>query len=118
MHTYVPTLVRILGRPNKVYIRRAEKCLQVIIHNCHVPSILIHLRNGLDERSEHCKRASASALGECVENWEVSRWSGKDLELLELCVRKMATDKDAQVRKTGKAVWANFAEIWPERVDE
>jgi hypothetical protein len=30
----------------------------------------------------------------------------------------MATDKDAEVRQTGKRVWAMFTEYWPERVDE
>jgi hypothetical protein len=115
---YVAQLVKLLGRPNKVYLKRAERCMSTIISNCPLPAIIPHLRIGLDDRSETCKRLSATSIELAIREWDVDRWHDKDLEVLERCIRKMATDKDAQVRKTGKGVWASFQEIWPERVDE
>jgi len=38
--------------------------------------------------------------------------------VLEEALRKMATDKDPEVRQISKRVWARFSEGWPERVDE
>jgi hypothetical protein len=114
----LPPLVRLLARPNKVYLKRAEKCLSTIISNCPLPSIILHLRNGLDDKSDACKRAAATAIVFALERWDAARWHERDLELLELCVRKMASDKDAQVRKTGKEVWGIFQETWPQRVEE
>lgn len=118
IHLYLPPLIRLLARPNKVYLKRAEKCLQTIIVHCPLPNILIHLRNGLDDKSDACKRASAIGVERAVLEWDHSIWNEKGLEVLELCIRKMATDRDADVRKTGKRVWAHFMEVWPERVDE
>lgn len=114
---YLPPLVRLLARPNKIYIKRAEKCLLTIISHCPIPSILVHLRSGLDDRADSCKRSCATSIEATIHEWERSRWHERDLELLELCVRKMATDRDAEVRKTAKRVWGLFVETWPERVE-
>lgn len=42
----------------------------------------------------------------------------KGVVILEEALRKMATDKDPEVRQISKRVWARFREVWPERVDE
>lgn len=118
VHLYLPPLIRLLARPNKVYLKRAEKCLTTIISNCHSPHILIHLRNGLDDKSDPCRRASAEGIERMTVEWDRARFGERDLEILEFCLCKMATDRDAEVRKTAKRVWARFAEVWPERVDE
>lgn len=115
---YLPPLVRLLARPNKVYFKRAERCLATIIQHCHLPIILTHLRIGLDDRSDQCKRASGIGIETTLVHWDGPRWHEKDLDVLEDCVRKMATDRDSEVRKTGKRVWAQFCELWPERVEE
>ncbi|TXT10770.1 hypothetical protein VHUM_02275 [Vanrija humicola] len=118
VHLYLPPLIRLLARPNKVYLKRAEKCLLTIISHCPLPTILIHLRGGLDDKSDMCRRASGVAIERSVELWDRTRWHDKDLEILELCMRKMATDRGAEVRKTAKRVWALFADDFPERVEE
>ncbi|KAL7423510.1 hypothetical protein Q5752_001090 [Cryptotrichosporon argae] len=115
---YLPPLVRLLARPNKVYLKRSEKCLATIITHCQLPSILVHLRGGLDDRSDQCKRACAGGFERAVTEWPREIWSDKEVETLEACVRKMATDRDAEVRKIAKRVWGRFMEVWPERVEE
>lgn len=42
----------------------------------------------------------------------------KGVLVLEAALKKMATDKDPEVRQISKRVWARFNEVWPERVDE
>lgn len=118
VNVYVPPLIRLLARPNKVFIKRASKCLETIISHCQLPILIVHLRNALDDRSDQCKRSSAAAIQQAVDQWEVNVWHDKDMATLEFCVQKMAKDKDAEVRKTGKTLWAVFQEIWPERVAE
>lgn len=115
---YLPPLIRLLARPNKVYLKRAKSCLSKIITNCPLPNILPHLRNGLDDKSDECKRSAATAIEQAIDEWDRARWHERDLELLEVCLRKMAADKDAKVRQTGKKVWAQFQDVWPERVEE
>ncbi|GMK58439.1 hypothetical protein CspeluHIS016_0504710 [Cutaneotrichosporon spelunceum] len=99
VHLYLPPLVRLLARPNKVFFKRSES-------------------HGLDDRSDQCKRAAAVGIESAMAQWDPRRWPDKDLDLLELCVRKMATDRDGEVRKTARRVWGLFSELWPERVED
>ncbi|KAK4686217.1 hypothetical protein P7C73_g3911, partial [Tremellales sp. Uapishka_1] len=114
---YLPPLIRLLARPNKVYLRRAEKCLATIITHCPLPSLIPILRVGLEDKNDVCRRSSAAGIERMALEWDRSVW-GKGIKEFEVCLRKMGGDKDAEVRKTGKRVWAAYSEEWPERVDE
>ena len=45
-------------------------------------------------------------------------WGEKVLGILEEGLKRMATDKDAEVRQTSKRVWAQYQQTWPDRVEE
>lgn len=53
-----------------------------------------------------------------LKEWPVELWTEKWLVILEESLKKMATNKDPDVRKAGKNVWALFMDAWPERVNE
>ena len=53
-----------------------------------------------------------------MNEWDIEVYTERSLVALEEGLRRMATDKDAEVRQTGKRVWGKFMELWPERVDE
>ena len=114
---YLEPLVRLLGRPNKVFLKRAEKCLMTIISRCHIVSIAVELRKGLNDEAAICRRGCAAGLERTLDEWEKELWDPK-ISVLEDAMRKMATDKDPEVRRTGKAIWLKYTEIWSERVDE
>ncbi|TYJ52628.1 hypothetical protein B9479_006760 [Cryptococcus floricola] len=116
-HLYLETIVTLLGRPNKVYLRRTEKCLATIISNCHLPVIVQELRKGLDDNAAACRKGCAVAIDRALQEWPYDLWNDKWLKVLEGCIKKMGADKDLQVRETGREVLALFAEAWPERVD-
>ncbi|OCF30647.1 hypothetical protein I316_07695 [Kwoniella heveanensis BCC8398] len=117
VHLYLEPLVQLLGRPNKVFLKRAEKCLLTIITHCQIPTILLELRRGLDDNAATCRKGCSIGLERTIIEWPKEIWSEKGLTVLEESVRKMATDKDPEVRQTGKRVWALFMDIWPERVE-
>ncbi|WVQ74733.1 hypothetical protein IAR50_004337 [Cryptococcus sp. DSM 104548] len=117
-HLYLEPIITLLGRPNKVYLRRTEKCLATIISNCHLPVIVQELRKGLDDNAAACRKGCAVAIDRALQEWPYELWNDKWLKMLEECVRKMGADKDPQVRETGREVLSLFAEAWPERVDD
>ena len=115
---YLDPLIKLLGRPNKVFIRRAEHCLGEIISNCHIVSIIYELKKGLESDAPTGRRGCAAAMVKAVQQWPLEVWGEKGVRWLEDGIRRMGGDKDAEVRATGKVVWGLFAEQWPERVDE
>ena len=115
---YFEPLVKLCGRPNKVVLKRVEKCLSTIIANCHLPNILIELRKGLGDEAATCRRLCSIGIERALAEWETEVWTEKSLLALEEGLRRMATDKDPEVRQTGKRVWAGYMASWPERVDE
>ena len=117
---YLPPLLQLLGRPNKVVLKRTEKCLSTIITNCHIPSILLELNKGLVDEAATCRRGCATGLEIALAEWAVDEgvWSDRTLRALEEGLKRMAPDKDAEVRQTGRRVWVKYQQLWPERVDE
>ncbi|ORY35360.1 clasp N terminal-domain-containing protein [Naematelia encephala] len=115
---YFDPLIRLLGRPNKVYLKRAEKCLQTIISHCQLPSILVELRRGLNDEAATCRRGCAIGFERTTREWEREVFGVKGVERLEDALRKMATDKDPEVRQISKRIWVRYNEVWPERVED
>jgi hypothetical protein len=53
-----------------------------------------------------------------MKEWDTGIWGEKGLVVLEEVLRKIAVDRDQEVRATGKRVWKLFCDFWPERVEE
>lgn len=123
--SYLPPLLRLLCRTNKLYISRTLASLQSIIKNTKLPSILDYIVS--EWRGEGGKSASyrigVSELilimlggggGELVIEKELleHKW----LDELEWCIRTGATDKEVKVRAITKSVWDVYIREWPERI--
>lgn len=113
---YLPPIIKLLARPNKVFLRRSEKCLHLIVSHCPVPTIIPLIMDGVQDKNEGCRRACAVAVQEIVNKWEKSAM-GKHMTDIEGAMKRMATDKNPECRKAGKAVWQRYKVVWPERVD-
>jgi hypothetical protein len=115
---YIPPTIRLLARPNKVYLRRAEKCLLTIVVHCPLPSLITLIRLGTQDKNEACRRSCGGALERILREWDRELIGNKGLVELEAAMKRMATEKDAEVRKIGKRMWENYAAKWPERIEE
>lgn len=76
------------------------------------------IKQGIEEKSEAQRRAVGVVLSRILMEWDRETIGRKGITELEGAVRKMATEKDAEVRRTGKGMWKVYVEKWPERVDE
>ena len=115
---YMDPIIRLLARPNKVVLKRTDKCLTTILTHCHLTTIVFELRKGLSDEAATCRRGCATAIERALESWEKEIWGEKGVVALEEIIRKIAVDKDAEVRQTAKSIWALFTSQWPERVEE
>jgi hypothetical protein len=114
---YLPPVIKLLARPNKVFLRRAEKCLLLIVSHCPIAQLVPLVMDGVQDKNEACRRSCSLAVKTIVNDWDKALIGTKGIMEIEAAMRKMATDKDPEVRKAGKAVWEQYKIVWPERVD-
>ncbi|GHJ89308.1 hypothetical protein NliqN6_5710 [Naganishia liquefaciens] len=115
---YIPPLIRLLARPNKVYLRRAEKCVMTIITHCPAPSLISLIKPGIEDKNEACRRSCGAALEKMTREWPREVIGARGVVELEAAMKRMATEKDAEVRKIGKRMWGVFEAKWPERIEQ
>ncbi|KAL8278817.1 hypothetical protein RQP46_008886 [Phenoliferia psychrophenolica] len=124
---YLPALLRLLCRTNKLYITRASSTLLSIILHTRLPDILRFIVQ--EWKNEAGKSASfrlaaveavlAMIGGEGATGEGIA--GGKDglerrVDELEWVVKTAATDREPKVRATAKSMWEVYKQVWPERV--
>jgi len=114
--TFVPPLLQICGRTNKVTLRRAERSLHLICRHCRLPQIVPYLLHAMQEKAATLRSSAASSLVILLEVCE-----GDDLARrvadIERAVQILATDANPQVRALGRQVYAQYAALWPARCE-
>jgi hypothetical protein len=113
---YVPPLIKLLARPNKVYLRRAEKSLLTIAQYCPHPSFILIVKSGVDDKSDTCRRACGTVLSYVLQEWGMATLGNKGLGEVEDAIKRMATERDAEVRKIAKGMWEVYNERFADRV--
>lgn len=129
---YLPHIIRLLSRTNKLYISRATACLLVVISNTRLAGVIPYLREGMLEKSpshrKGCMSGLLCALGGPDPLSPVSKikYEGmtvdrdivhkKYLDDVETCIRIGARDKDIEIRKIAKKCWEIYRSEFSERV--
>lgn len=138
---YIPSVVKLLGRANKLYVTRASGTLRSLIRNTRCSGLVALLAQGIDSPSVSLRLGSAEAVLCCLggtpekdvggsEEWEKVQREGLSVEKagldkrnalalgpngIEGVVRKGGTDKDPKVRSMCKRIWEIYRREWPDR---
>ncbi|TNY24308.1 clasp N terminal-domain-containing protein [Rhodotorula diobovata] len=121
---YLPTLLRLFARPNKVYVTRSASCIASIIRNTRLADVVRFI--ALEWRNEPGKSASfreqaatalAIALGADGDALTVDKEGlERRIDDLEWLIKTGATGREAGVRAEMKKCWEVYKREWPERV--
>ncbi|PCH43690.1 hypothetical protein WOLCODRAFT_60364, partial [Wolfiporia cocos MD-104 SS10] len=115
---YLPTLLTLCSRSNKVFVNRARKGLLEVIEHTRSPSIIPFLAESTKDKSVSLRLAAADSILTCL-----NLFNPPDLEKeprareIEAVIRITATDANADVRRTGKKLFEAYKQIMPARVD-
>ena len=115
---FVPTLLSVCSRPNKVFISRARTTLQTIIDQTQLISLLPYFTRALREKSATLRLIAIESLLACVQCF-----NPPDLERdarareIEGAIRLTATDANADVRKVSRHVFDAYKILLPARVE-
>jgi hypothetical protein len=120
---YVPTIIRLLGKANKVYVARAQNALTAIARNTRLASVIPQLASFSEDKSNTIRGGCVECLylllcggdngAPLADKHALERW----LSELEKMIRKGATDREVRVRELCKKIWECYRKLWPERID-
>lgn len=122
VHFYVPTLLNLTTRTNKLYISRAQTCLTHIVIASRLPALIHLLREAVKDKSHTLRIAATELVVSFLEAWrdqgdEDALRRAKWVEDVESVIRSTAKDANATVRKTSRSIFELYKTIWSDRVD-
>lgn len=115
---FLPTVLSLCSRPNKVFITRAKASIQLIIEGTQLASILPYLVQCLRDKSHMMRLAAAEGILSCVNSI-----NPPDLEKeirardLESAIRATSRDANAEIRKVSRKIFDAYTVLLPHRVD-
>ncbi|KAG1895567.1 clasp N terminal-domain-containing protein [Suillus fuscotomentosus] len=115
---FMPTLLGLCGRTNKVFTSRAKACILAAIENTQSTSILPYLADSLTQKSVSLRVVAAEGVLACL-----NCFNPPDIEkdtrarLIEDVIKLTARDASADVRRVGKLIFEAYKALLPDRVD-
>ncbi|KAI9455350.1 clasp N terminal-domain-containing protein [Lactarius psammicola] len=115
---FVPTLLSICSRPNKVFISRAKAALHTIIDQTQLISLLPYFVDPLRDKSVTLRLIAIESVLACVRSF-----NPPDLEKdarakdVENAIKLTATDASADVRRVSRSVFDAYKILLPARVE-
>lgn len=112
---FVPPLLQICARTNKVAVKRAEKSLYLICRHCRPVGIVPHLQNAIQDKAPSLRAVAAGCMVFLLADADPVRFARRIAEL-ESCIAHAVTDASPDVRRASRDAYSKYASLWPERV--
>ncbi|KAF8158481.1 clasp N terminal-domain-containing protein [Crassisporium funariophilum] len=115
---FMPTLLALCGRTNKVVINRARTCIFTIIESTQLASVLPYFLQNLKDKSVGLRLVIAEGTLACLNSC-----NPPDLEKesrareVEAIIRGTARDANADVRKVSRKIFECYKILLPGRVE-
>ncbi|KDQ57562.1 hypothetical protein JAAARDRAFT_193867 [Jaapia argillacea MUCL 33604] len=116
---FLPTILTLCTKPNKLAVTRARACLSTIIDSTRLPAILPFLLGAVKDKSASLRLTATESVLACM-----NCFNPPDLERearardIEAVIRTTATDASADVRKASRRVFEAYKIVLPLRVDQ
>ncbi|KAJ8581368.1 hypothetical protein M405DRAFT_925434 [Rhizopogon salebrosus TDB-379] len=111
---FLPTLIGLCARTNKVFTKRAKTCVLAVIQGTQSQSPLPILVRSLAHKSPAVRLVAAEGILAYLNRpaVDVTR-----VRLLEEAIKLTSRDASAEVRKTGTKIFEAYKAILPERIE-
>ncbi|OAX33443.1 hypothetical protein K503DRAFT_725833 [Rhizopogon vinicolor AM-OR11-026] len=114
---FIPTLLGICARSNKVFTRRAKACIFAVITHTSSPSILPFLAQSFNSQSTSLRLVAAEGVLTYVKSSDTPIIANDGrARLVENVIRVTAEDASADIRTTGKALFEAYKARLPDCV--
>lgn len=111
---FMPPLLQLCSRTNKVALKRAEKSIHLICRHCQLVQTVPYLVHALHEKAPALRVVALGALVELIDASGTERLQ-KRVGDIEQVVRKYARDANNEVRALCRTLYVQYSTHWPER---
>ncbi|PIL36065.1 hypothetical protein GSI_01725 [Ganoderma sinense ZZ0214-1] len=114
---YLPTLLTLCTRTNKVFLNRAKACIAALVEYTQAPAIIHYSSLSISDKSVSLRLAAAETMLLCLKGF-----NPPDLEKevrakeIEATIRATAVDASADVRKVGRKIFDAYKILLPRRL--
>ncbi|KAG5716314.1 Protein stu1 [Termitomyces sp. T112] len=118
LQVFLPTLLSLCGRTNKVIVNRVKACIIVIIETTQLSAIISYFVQSIEDKSISVRLAAAEGTLICV-----NCFNPPDLERdaraseVETIIRAAAKDAQADIRAVGRKLFEAYKVLLPKRVE-
>ncbi|KAG6820892.1 hypothetical protein H0H93_010236 [Arthromyces matolae] len=118
LQVFLPTLLSLCGRANKVISTRAKACIVIIIEATQISLILSYLVQSIEDKSASVRLTAAEGALACV-----NCFNPPDLEKdvrakeVEIIIRTAARDPQADIRVVGRKLFEAYKLLLPHRIE-
>lgn len=113
--TFMPPLLQLCSRTNRVALKRAEKSLHLICRHCRLPGLVRYFVQAGQDKAPSLRVVSAGCIVVLLESADAERLDRRVADL-EQWIRSAATDASPEVRQLCRRAFALYADAWPDRV--
>lgn len=116
---FVPTLLTLCARPNKLFVTRARNCIFTIIQATGSPNMISYFLRCSSDKSISMRLAVAESSLAWLNNVNPPELR-KDVRAREVedIIKNAVRDANADVRKVGRQMFEAYSLLLPHRVDK
>lgn len=116
---FMPPLLALCGRTNKVVINRAKVAIMTIIENCQLAGVLTHFLNNIKDKSASLRviiaEGTLAVLNSCNPPDLEKETRAREVEAI---IKGTARDANADVRKISRKIFESYKILLPHRVEK
>ncbi|CAG8609025.1 161_t:CDS:2, partial [Dentiscutata heterogama] len=117
VESFVPAILKLCTRANKIFIGRAQKCMMTIIRECHVPNLIPKFKEALQGQSKILRTCASEFVLASIEVNDVGNLNNYIADL-ERIIREGAIDSAPAVRATSKKIFEIYKVKFDLRLEE
>ncbi|CAG8441050.1 6958_t:CDS:2 [Diversispora eburnea] len=114
---FVPAILKLCTRTNKIFINRARKCMSTIIRDCQIPSLITKFKESMQGQSKTLRTSAAEFTLTSIEVSDVGNLNNY-ISDLEWIIREGAVDSTPAVRSVTKKIFEVYKIKFDLRLDD
>ncbi|CAO1630507.1 unnamed protein product [Sympodiomycopsis kandeliae] len=114
LNCYIPPLLQLCARTNKVAYQRAQKCLLLIVKHCKLPAMLPFLGEACKDKFAGLRIVALTCMVALLEYAGRERLEKRVAEI-EAVVKITARDSNPEVRQYSRRLFEHYKAHWPQR---
>nr|CAG8539135.1 7347_t:CDS:2 [Entrophospora candida] len=114
---FAPSILKLCNRANKLFVKRANDCLDTIIRNSKSPSLIPKFKEAMQSQNKQMRTSAAQLTSVLLETVDVNGLNHHYIEDLESMIHKGAADSEPAVKNASRKSFDFYKSKFDFRLD-